>query len=102
MTRRRTRALVLVAAIATTAVASVTLAGADEPKGPKGPIPTRPLPPAAQAALDARRGPDGRIDVGQLRLPMRGPDGQLQRNPDGSVKLFDVNDLPDPLPPVRP
>jgi hypothetical protein len=95
--KRKVFPLALAAALAVGA--TTTLASAD-PKGPPAPI--RQLPPQAQAALDRLKDPDGRVDASQLRLPARGADGQLQRNADGSTKLFGPDDLPNPLPPVTP
>jgi hypothetical protein len=98
MTRKhRVRAFLLVVTAIAGSAGTATLADAEPKRRPPPPFPAK-----AQAALDAVKAPDGRVDLDKLRLPMRGPDGELIRNPDGSPRLFGVNDLPNPEPPLKP
>ena len=86
--RRRRAALMVAAVLATGATATTVLAAGADPKGAP-----HPLPAQAQTHLNQVRGPDGKVDMGTLRLPMMGPDGQPVRNPDGSMRLFTADEL---------
>lgn len=115
--RRRLRFFITALAFGFVGVATAALSRADvKPLGP--PLPStvprseaerrlaaedsRQLPPEAKAQLESWRGPDGRIHPPPL--PVSGPDGRVEQNPDGSVKLYDPNDRGDArnvLPPPR-
>lgn len=110
--------IVVASVVALSAALGVaTLSGAQTPTRPFPPggdvpaevrarlprVPQIPPPDADRVFLDAMvRGPDGemRVDGRKVMLGKMGPDGELIKNPDGSVKLFPLSD--GSLPPITP
>ena len=92
MRNRKQKASVLLALalVAGGASAAVAQQGSNRPKPPKAP--QRPLPPEAIAEREAWRR-TGTIPP----LPYHDPTtGDLARNPDGSLKLIDLEKVPPP------
>ena len=108
--RRGGRYLVLAAGFAVIAAFGVgTLAQARSPGQSSHPvrIGDRLVQPPDMEYFDRfmERGPDGRmrLDGKKALLPKAGADGQPYRNPDGSIKLFPLDDgVRPPMTPGQP
>lgn len=105
--QRGVRHLVLAAGCAVIAAVGMgDLAQAQSPGQGRQPVRLgdRLVPPPDMGYFDQfmQRWPDGRmhLDAKEVFLPKAGADGQPYRNPDGSIKLFPLDD--GVLPPVTP
>jgi hypothetical protein len=105
--RRDITRLVVTALIAMTgAMVMATLAGAQSERKPEPPLLVggKLVTPPDMHQFEAymERGPDGQMRLTKdVLVPVAGPDGQLKRNPDGSVKMVSLNN-PDGSAPLEP